>query len=82
MRKESGKRSSDSGDPRELRDRAASIRWAAESMQSETRVRELQEFVRAETAPYKYPRRVWFVPELPKTTSGKIARADLRAGLR
>jgi hypothetical protein len=44
MRKESGKRSSDSGDPRELRDRAASIRWAAESMQSETRVRELQEF--------------------------------------
>lgn len=44
MRKESGKRSSDSGDPRELRDRAASIRWAAESMHSETRVRELQEF--------------------------------------
>jgi hypothetical protein len=44
MLKESGKRSSDSGDPRELRDRAASIRWAAESMQSETRVRELQEF--------------------------------------
>ncbi len=37
----------------------------------------LQEFVRAETAPYKYPRRVWFVDELPKTTSGKIHRAAL-----
>ena len=40
---------------------------------------ELQEFVRAETAPYKYPRRVWFVDELPKTTTGKIHRAALRA---
>jgi acyl-coenzyme A synthetase/AMP-(fatty) acid ligase len=39
---------------------------------------ELQEFVRAETAPYKYPRRVWFVDELPKTTTGKIHRAALR----
>lgn len=37
----------------------------------------LQEFVRAETAPYKYPRRVWFVAELPKTNSGKIHRAAL-----
>jgi acyl-coenzyme A synthetase/AMP-(fatty) acid ligase len=44
--------------------------------------RELQAFVRAETAPYKYPRRVWFVAELPKTTSGKIARAELRATIR
>jgi acetyl-CoA synthetase len=39
---------------------------------------ELQEHVRAETAPYKYPRRIWFVDELPKTTSGKIHRAALR----
>jgi acetyl-CoA synthetase len=38
----------------------------------------LQEFVRAETAPYKYPRRVWFVDSVPKTTSGKIHRAALR----
>jgi hypothetical protein len=44
MRKEIGKRSSESGNPRELRDRAASIRWAAESIQNESRVRELQEF--------------------------------------
>jgi acetyl-CoA synthetase len=48
---------------------------------SDALVAELQEFVRAETAPYKYPRRVWFVPELPKTTSGKIARAELRSSL-
>jgi acyl-coenzyme A synthetase/AMP-(fatty) acid ligase len=41
-------------------------------------VRELQEYVRSETAPYKYPRRVWFVDELPKTTTGKLHRAALR----
>jgi acyl-coenzyme A synthetase/AMP-(fatty) acid ligase len=45
-------------------------------------VAELQAFVRAETAPYKYPRRVWFVDALPKTTSGKIHRAGLRAAIR
>jgi acetyl-CoA synthetase/medium-chain acyl-CoA synthetase len=40
---------------------------------------ELQEHVKAITAPYKYPRAIEFVPELPKTPSGKIRRADLRA---
>jgi acetyl-CoA synthetase len=40
---------------------------------------QLQAHVRAETAPYKHPRRYWFVEQLPKTTSGKIARAELRA---
>jgi acyl-coenzyme A synthetase/AMP-(fatty) acid ligase len=40
--------------------------------------RELQEHVRAETAPYKYPRIVEFADELPKTASGKIRRAKLR----
>ena len=39
---------------------------------------ELQEHVKRETAPYKYPRRVDFVPELPKTSSGKVQRALLR----
>lgn len=39
---------------------------------------ELQAFVRDRTAPYKYPRRVDFVTELPKTASGKIRRALLR----
>jgi acetyl-CoA synthetase len=35
--------------------------------------------VKAETAPYKYPRIVDFAAELPKTPSGKIKRALLRA---
>jgi acetyl-CoA synthetase len=39
---------------------------------------ELQEHVRRETAPYKYPRIVDFTDELPKTASGKIKRAELR----
>jgi acetyl-CoA synthetase len=40
---------------------------------------ELQEHVKSETAPYKYPRIVDFAAELPKTPSGKIKRAELRA---
>ena len=40
--------------------------------------RALQDHVKAETAPYKYPRRIDFVAELPKTASGKIRRAALR----
>jgi acyl-coenzyme A synthetase/AMP-(fatty) acid ligase len=39
---------------------------------------ELQEHVKTATAPYKYPRIVDFAPELPKTPSGKIKRAELR----
>ena len=41
-------------------------------------VRELQNHVKELTAPYKYPRIVEFAPELPKTASGKIKRAQLR----
>jgi acyl-coenzyme A synthetase/AMP-(fatty) acid ligase len=41
---------------------------------------ELQEHVKRETAPYKYPRIVEFAPELPKTMSGKVKRAQLRSG--
>jgi acyl-coenzyme A synthetase/AMP-(fatty) acid ligase len=40
---------------------------------------ELQEHVRRQTAPYKYPRIVEFRDELPKTASGKLRRAALRA---
>jgi len=40
--------------------------------------RELQEHCKRETAPYKFPRIVEFVPELPKTSSGKVKRAQLR----
>lgn len=39
---------------------------------------ELQEFVRHELARYKYPRKIEFVPELPKTSTGKISRTELR----
>ncbi len=42
-------------------------------------VRELQEHVKRETAPYKYPRIVDFAAELPKTASGKVRRAALRS---
>jgi len=41
-------------------------------------VRELQEHCRRVTAPYKYPREIEFVDELPKTVSGKIRRVELR----
>jgi len=41
---------------------------------------ELKEHVKAQTAPYKYPRIVEFAAELPKTSSGKIKRAQLRGG--
>jgi acyl-coenzyme A synthetase/AMP-(fatty) acid ligase len=47
---------------------------------SDALARELQEHVRAETAPYKYPRIVEFADSLPKTASGKIRRAELREG--
>jgi len=44
--------------------------------------RELQDFVKHGTAPYKYPREIHFVDELPKTISGKIRRSELREWLR
>jgi acetyl-CoA synthetase len=43
---------------------------------------ELQDFVKHGTAPYKYPREIHFVDELPKTISGKIRRSVLRDQLR
>ncbi|MCE9589421.1 MAG: AMP-binding protein [Planctomycetes bacterium] len=45
---------------------------------SETLVRELQRHCKRVTAPYKYPRQIEFVTELPKTVSGKIRRVELR----
>lgn len=41
-------------------------------------VKTLQEHVKHETAPYKYPRIIEFVNELPKTISGKIRRVEIR----
>lgn len=40
--------------------------------------KELQDFVKAQTAPYKYPRRIEFVADLPKSFVGKIQRRELR----
>jgi benzoate-CoA ligase len=40
---------------------------------------ELQSYVKSRLAPYKYPRWVEFVEELPKTVTGKIQRFRLRA---
>ncbi|MBT9143658.1 MAG: Benzoate--CoA ligase [Dehalococcoidia bacterium] len=40
--------------------------------------KELQDFVKKLTAPYKYPREIEYVDSLPKTISGKIWRTELR----
>jgi acyl-coenzyme A synthetase/AMP-(fatty) acid ligase len=45
---------------------------------SDALVKELQDHVKKVTAPYKYPRKIDFVTELPKTVSGKIRRIELR----
>jgi acyl-coenzyme A synthetase/AMP-(fatty) acid ligase len=50
----------------------------ADGVPSERLATELQEHVKKMTAPYKYPRIVEFADSLPKTSSGKIRRAELR----
>jgi acyl-coenzyme A synthetase/AMP-(fatty) acid ligase len=45
---------------------------------SEELAQEIKDFCKSQTAPYKYPRQIEFVGELPKTTSGKIRRVELR----
>lgn len=56
----------------------ASIVLANEFFPSPQLIKEIQEYVKSVTAPYKYPRIVEFVKELPKTISGKIKRAEIR----
>ncbi len=46
--------------------------------QSENLAKEIQDFVKQHSAPYKYPREIEFVTSLPKTISGKIRRVALR----
>lgn len=46
---------------------------------SDSLTAQLQEHVKAVTAPYKYPRVIEYVAELPKTISGKIKRAEIRS---
>ncbi|QKG85130.1 acyl--CoA ligase [Kroppenstedtia pulmonis] len=50
----------------------------SEEQPSESLKNQLQEHVKKVTAPYKYPREIEFVTELPKTSSGKIRRVELR----
>ncbi len=45
---------------------------------SDALIKEIQDYVKKTTAPYKYPRKIEFVDELPKTISGKIRRIELR----
>jgi acetyl-CoA synthetase/medium-chain acyl-CoA synthetase len=45
---------------------------------SDALIKELQELVKTRTAPYKYPRKIEFIDELPKTVSGKIKRKELK----
>ena len=45
---------------------------------SEKLIKAIQQHVKRITAPYKYPREIEFVTELPKTISGKIKRKELR----
>ena len=56
----------------------ATIVLASGYTPSDSLVKELQDHVKKVTAPYKYPRVVEFVDELPKTVGGKIKRAQIR----
>jgi acetyl-CoA synthetase len=42
-------------------------------------VQKLKDFAKETIAPYKYPREIEFVQDLPKTATGKLRRVDLRA---
>ncbi|MFW6323772.1 MAG: AMP-binding protein [Desulfovibrionales bacterium] len=68
------------GVPDSIRGQAvkATVVLAEDFFPSPELITELQDHVKKVTAPYKYPRIVEFVPELPKTISGKIKRAEIR----
>ncbi len=69
------------GRPDEIRGQivCAVVVPAADATPSEELTKELQNYVKKMTAPYKYPRKIEYVTELPKTTSGKITRNALRS---
>ena len=52
--------------------------WRPATSASDALAAELREHVKTVTAPYKYPREIEFVADLPKTISGKIRRTELR----
>ncbi len=56
----------------------ATIVLTKDTKPSDELVKEVQAYVKSHTAPYKYPRVVEFVNELPKTISGKIRRVEIR----
>lgn len=56
----------------------ATVVLAKNFVPSDNLVKELQDHVKRVTAPYKYPRVIEFVSELPKTISGKIRRVEIR----
>ncbi|HXW83343.1 MAG TPA: acyl--CoA ligase [Candidatus Binataceae bacterium] len=56
----------------------AFVKLRAGVVASDTLARELQNHVKRVTAPYKYPREIEFVDELPRTVTGKLRRAELR----
>jgi len=68
------------GTPDPLRGQAvkATIVLAKGYLPSKELMHEIQEHVKTQTAPYKYPRVIEFVNELPKTISGKIRRTEIR----
>jgi acyl-coenzyme A synthetase/AMP-(fatty) acid ligase len=51
---------------------------AGDVQRDEALTRDIQDFSKRMTAPYKYPRKIEFVDELPKTITGKIRRRELR----
>ena len=57
----------------------ATVVLTKDSVGTDALKKELQDHVKKVTAPYKYPRVVDFVAELPKTTSGKIRRTEIRS---
>lgn len=69
-------------DPQRTQIVTAFVILAAGHEPSDELVSELQTHTRELTAPYKYPREIHFVDELPKTVSGKIRRSELRERLR
>ncbi|MBS1844811.1 MAG: AMP-binding protein [Actinobacteria bacterium] len=69
-------------DPERTQIVCAFVILAAGQKGSPKLAKELQDFAKNLTAPYKYPREIHFVDELPKTISGKIRRSELRDDLR
>ena len=67
------------GEPDELRGQIvkASIVLTKGTEPTEELKKEIQDYVKQHTAPYKYPRKIVFLESLPKTISGKIIRNQL-----